>query len=87
MLNSAKNPGMQCPAQHQTMSGGVPLFQVVASLKRVSTAELERRSVGMLWKRWVEGDKAEERAEERALDSLDGSRETRIRCAPREERR
>ncbi len=40
----AKKPGMQCPAQHQIMEGGMLLFHFVTS-ERISGAEVgDRRS-------------------------------------------
>ena len=53
-----KYPGKQCPAQHQTMSGGAPLFQAVTSLMILSVSSGFRRSALMWWNRCRPGDSA-----------------------------
>lgn len=48
-----KRVGWEPPARHQTMSGGVPLFQVVASVRmRVASLGWETSALRK-WKRWV----------------------------------
>lgn len=53
-----KRPGWADPAQFQTMSGALLLFQLVISAIIWAAAEGEVRSALMWWKRWVEGDLA-----------------------------
>ena len=49
----AKKPGMQWPAQHQTMLGGISLFHFV-TWERISGADVgARRSKERQRKRWV----------------------------------
>lgn len=52
---STKRAGTEPPAFAQTMSGGLPSFQAVASERIRAFSAAEVTSALMLWKRW-EGD-------------------------------